>query len=164
MSKKKFIVNKIIFFLLTFSLIQSIFADNSPKQNTTAPLRKAQQQKEAKSGGAEKYITVYYFYANPRCYSCKMIETFTEAAITNRFSAEQKNGTVFYKSVNVEEADNRHYVNDYRLYTKSVIVAEFINGKQNRWKNCDQVWLLLKDEQKFMDYIDKEVSDYLKNH
>ena len=64
--------------------------------------------------------------------------------------------------VNVEVKGNEHFVKDYELYTKSVVLSETKNGKEVRWKNLDKVWTLLGDEAAFKKYVRDEVSAYLK--
>ena len=48
-----------------------------------------------------------------------------------------------------DEEGNYHFVKDYGLYTKSVIISEEIDGKEIRWKNLPKVWEYIGSEDKF---------------
>ncbi len=106
---------------------------------------------------AEPVVTAYYFYGNARCVSCKKIEAYTGEAITGAFQAALDDGSLVWTQVNVDEPEHSHFVKDFELYTKSVVLVEHENGKQTRWKNLEEVWNLLGDKGAFVAYIEKEL-------
>jgi hypothetical protein len=53
-------------------------------------------------------------------------------------------------------------VKDYKLFTKSVIVADMVQGKEQRWKNLPRVWELLRNEADFKAYVKNETAAYLR--
>ncbi|GAK54466.1 hypothetical protein U14_05751 [Candidatus Moduliflexus flocculans] len=108
-----------------------------------------------------KTIKVYYFHGTARCPSCKTIEELTNFAIVNGFKKELESGVLEFNAINVETPENQHFIKDYQLYTKSVIVSEVIDGKERRWKNLEKVWQLLMQEKAFTMYVQQEVSAYL---
>jgi len=115
----------------------------------------------AKATTQERKLIVYYFHGNFRCHSCTMIENLTKQAVNSGFGDQLKNGRVELKIINIEETGNEHYVDDYKLYTKSVVVSDVKNGKEASWKNLDKVWTLLGSDDKFMEYIKTEVKALL---
>ncbi len=88
------------------------------------------------------------------------IEAFTKEAVERDFAARLKNGTMIWKMVKVDETANRHFIQDYQLYTKSVVLVRYRNGKQVAWKNLDEVWNLLGDKAAFQNYIVEEVNAF----
>jgi len=116
---------------------------------------------QSQSLAAEKKLIVYYFMTTYRCKSCLFIEQNTKAAVEATFANELKRGRIEFKMVNIDEAQNKHFVDEYGLYTKSVVLADLKASKQNRWKNLDKVWNLVGDESGFRAYITKEVQAYL---
>lgn len=106
-------------------------------------------------------VRVYYFHTTQRCASCKKIEALSEEAIREGFGGELAAGTLEWRLVNTDEAPNRHFIKDYQLYTKSVVVVDLVNGQQARWKNLPKVWELLGDPAAFEQYVRQEVSAYL---
>lgn len=102
-------------------------------------------------------LIIYYFHGNARCPTCYKLENFAKSEVETDFADAIKKGTLAWKTINVEEKGNEHYVDDYKLYTKSVIVSMGQNGKETSWKNLDQIWQLVHEEGKYRDYIKKEV-------
>lgn len=107
-------------------------------------------------------LVVYYFHGNARCMTCRKFETLTKDVIETRFAQEVKNGRLEYRAVNVDEADNGHFVNDYGLYSKSVLLSDTKDGQQTRWKNLDKIWKMVRVESAYRQYIEDEVRAYLK--
>jgi hypothetical protein len=60
------------------------------------------------------------------------------------------------------EEENKHFINDYKLVTKSIIVSINDNGKEVKWKNLPYIWTTIKKKAKFEEYILKEIQEYLK--
>lgn len=89
------------------------------------------------------------------------IESFSREAVETGFSEELKNGKVVWHLVNLDEPANKHYIDDYQLYTKSLIVSEVKNGEEVRWKNLAKVWQLTNDKKAFVRYVQDEVRAYL---
>ena len=112
----------------------------------------------------DEKITVYYFFGKSRCQSCITIEQYTEEAVLEAFTPEIKRGAIEFHGINVETPDTQHFVKDYQLYTKSVIVSDMVNGKERRWKNLEKVWELLGNEKAFKDYVKEEIKAYLEEH
>lgn len=105
-------------------------------------------------------IIVYYFYNNYRCPSCKKIEAYTKEAVNLKFTEDIKKGTMIWQMINVDEPANKHYVNEYKLFTKQVILAEMKQGKVTRSKNLDKIWELLGNKDKFESYIESEIRKF----
>ena len=109
-----------------------------------------------------RVVTVYYLHTTTRCPSCMKIESFTAAAVTGpRFSAPLAEGKMIFKVLNTDDAEHAHFVPEYELVTKSVVVSERVEGRETRWKRLDKVWDLLDDPTAFQKYIQEEVSAYL---
>jgi hypothetical protein len=102
-------------------------------------------------------IIVYYFHGTMRCPTCHKLETFAKSEVETSFADAIKSGKLEWKTVNVEEKENEHFNDDYKLYTKSVIVSTVKDGKESSWKNLDKIWEIVHDEGKYREYIKKEV-------
>jgi hypothetical protein len=89
------------------------------------------------------------------------IESFSREAVETGFRKEVEDGSVVWRLVNLDEPANRHYIDDYQLYAKSVIVSDVRGGKEARWKNLVKVWQLTNDKGAFIKYIQDEVRGYL---
>ena len=106
-------------------------------------------------------VIVYYFYGTARCATCMKFESFSKEALGAAFSESLEEGLLEWRAVNVDEPDNGHFVSDYQLYSKSIVVVKMRDGKQVEWKNLKRIWKLVRDKQVFVKYIQDEVGVYL---
>lgn len=113
------------------------------------------------SSVSDSGVVAYYFHGNYRCASCRAIESYTKEALELYFSDEIASGKLEFRAVNVEEKGNEHFVQDYKLYTKSVVLSRVVDGKEVDYKNLEGVWQLLNNRQRFFDYVRKETDVFL---
>lgn len=118
-------------------------------------------QAAEQGGGQARYVQVYYFHGKVRCYSCNRIEQLTVETIRGYFQKELESGRLKLSVVNVSDPENSHFVNDYQLYSQSVILSDRQEGREVKWKNLIRVWELLKDDAKFKEYVRAEVEAFL---
>jgi len=109
---------------------------------------------------APRFIATY-FLTNVRCPSCLAIERLTEKTIKAEFADQLAAGLLQWRTINIDGPGNFHFVKDYNLYTKSVILTENVNGKEVRWKNLPKVWELLGNEEKFRKYLKDEMTAFM---
>jgi hypothetical protein len=117
---------------------------------------------QAVSGGdipSTAKAVVYYFRTNYRCMTCMKFEKYTGEALSASFAEPMSRGELIFKTVNVEEAGNEHFVDDYQLKTKSVVLVA--SGKKPRWKNLDKIWDEVRSEVGYKQYIRTEVTSFL---
>jgi hypothetical protein len=125
----------------------------------TAIVTPAGQSPTATSG--PRRVIIYYFHTTARCPTCYKIEEYTKEAVRAGFTEELKMDRLEFLTINVDAPENQHYVNDYGLYTKSVVLSEIVNGRQTRFKNLTQVWELHQDKEAFIKYLNVEISAFL---
>jgi len=106
-------------------------------------------------------VIAYYFHTNTRCSTCVKIEQYSHEAIEQGFPYELKNGTLELRVVNYEQPENRHFIQDYRLVSKSLVLVNMVNGKPTKWTNLKLVWQLTGRKDAFLNYVRKEVRSYL---
>ncbi len=107
-------------------------------------------------------ILVYYFHTSVRCPTCRWIEALTEQTLRTAFADGLRTGLIEWRPTNVQLPENQHFIRDYELFTKSVVIVRLKDGRQAEWKNLEWVWRLVSDRQTFSAYIQNEVSEYLK--
>jgi len=147
--------------LLAFVVVSIAFL--FVKETTDQQKEKTPTTSTADTQGPLHKVIVYYFYTNTRCPSCRKIEAYTTEAVETGFTELVKTAAIELQLVNTDQPGNSHFINDYRLYTKSVVVADTVNGKQTRWKNLENVWKLLGDKSAFIKYVRDEVKSYLQD-
>ena len=112
-------------------------------------------------GDAASQIIAYYFLTNVRCATCRTIEAYSEEAITDGFAAQIAAGTLAWRVVNIDEPENKHFVQDFQLVTKSVVLVEERAGEVVRFETLSKVWLLARDRDAFLDYVRGATREFL---
>ena len=110
------------------------------------------------SNNNTKYIA-YYFHPTARCQSCLNLESFMKELIENKYTED---GFQF-NEVNIDEQENEHYKKEFDLQFSSVILVKFENEKQIKWKSLDSIWSYTNDKEKFFNYAEQEIKDFLNN-
>jgi hypothetical protein len=151
-------------FLVSFFVVCQAAQPKSQKQSdskqpaaVTAKTDTAKADTEKVPARSNGKIIVYYFHGNARCPTCYKLENYAKSEVETDFASAVKHGKLEWKTVNVETAGNEHFGDDYKLYTKSVIVSTLKDGKEVSWKNLDQIWQLVHEEDKYRAYIKNEV-------
>jgi len=109
----------------------------------------------AEAPAASAGIRVYYFHGTTRCATCKTIEAYAHEIVATAFASDLKAGSLEWKTVNVDEPANQHFVRDFKLYTRSVVVVDAKDPK--RFKVLDRVWQLVGDKAAFQRYVEQEI-------
>jgi hypothetical protein len=109
---------------------------------------------------APEYM-VYYFYMGKRCSTCEKIEEWSAIAVKDDLKEQVDTGRLQWQALNIDQPENKHFAKDFQLYTKSVIVAEYKNGKPVRWENLPDIWRLSHDQNKFIDYVAGEIRKFM---
>ncbi|MCW8984606.1 MAG: nitrophenyl compound nitroreductase subunit ArsF family protein [Thermoanaerobaculales bacterium] len=115
----------------------------------------------ANSGATADGVVAIYFHGNVRCATCRKIESYAHEAVQTGFSEAIQEGALAWRVINVDEADNAHFIQDFQLVTKSVVLAEYREGQVVRWENLDKVWQLVRSKDRFVDYIQSETREFL---
>ena len=134
---------------------------------------------EAKNPLPANRVDVYYLHNTFRCMSCNTIENLTKAAILGGKAENQKYKNsievepvykklvdakkLIFKSVNVDEEKNKHLLKDFKTSPKYPVLVKIENGKVVKTQVLDEVWNLMDDNQKFIDYIRKNLNEFLKD-
>jgi hypothetical protein len=107
-------------------------------------------------------VIAYYFHGNSRCYTCHTMEQYSREAIESDFKNELASGKLVFSVINTDEKSNEHYVKDYQLYTKSLVLSLIKDGKEAKSKNLTKIWECVSNKQTFFDYVSEEVNNLLK--
>ncbi|HNW81419.1 MAG TPA: nitrophenyl compound nitroreductase subunit ArsF family protein [bacterium] len=143
-----------VFVLFTLFVIGSKAVERYGQSETEIPQNIVADSKS-------HHILVTYFHGNVRCESCRKLENYTKTMLAGAFQEELKSGLIEFRTVNVDKPENEKYIDKYKLTTKQVIVSEFDNGIEKRWKDLDRIWSLLDDEEGFKMYEEMEIRGWL---
>lgn len=104
-------------------------------------------------GVAPDVIQVTYFSSDVRCATCVRIERLTRETVEKNFGAEIASGRIVLQTINLDGPGNEHFVQDYRLISKTVIVSDRAKGQEVGWENLQDVWSKQRDEPAFEAYV-----------
>jgi hypothetical protein len=90
------------------------------------------------------------------------MEQFSKEAIEDNFKDELVSGKLVFKTVNIDKKENRHFVDDYQLYTKSLVLSLVKEGKEVKSKNLAKIWEYAGNKEKFFEYVKTQVNEFLK--
>ena len=152
MNRKGFVLG--LFLTLAGMALVALSVSTCPASQSNA--NTSSSQKDQKT-----HYIAYYFYTSKRCGPCYRIENWSETAIKDRFGQALQNGKLSWKPVKVDQAGNKHFIKDYNLYTKSVVIVEKNGDETVRWKNLKKVWNLLRDKDTFFDYVTGEIKAFM---
>ena len=107
------------------------------------------------------HINVYYFFTNFRCSRCYAFEKFTKEALERYFNPELRSEKIVFKPLNIDQKENEHFMKDYQLYTKAVVISMVNGDKEIKYKNLPKIWEYVGDKEKFYNYIKTETDQYL---
>lgn len=106
-------------------------------------------------------VVVFYFHGNVRCATCRKIEAYSDEAIHSGFAKALEDGALTWSVVNIDEPEDKHFVEDFQLVTRSVVLVEYRDGEVARFKNLDKVWQLVRNEGDFIEYVQNETTGFL---
>jgi hypothetical protein len=135
--------------------------------NVSASLQAATPEPEgpaapgARSEAGSKIIA-YYFHVNVRCTTCRAIETYSSQAIHKRFKDDMAAGRLEWRLVNVQNPENRHFIEDFKLFTKSLVLVRIQDGRQQEYKVLNDTWELVRTPELMGQYVEKETRDFLR--
>lgn len=143
--------------LLALVLSVTIQAEESAVPEAPADSMAATAEVAAPS----EYLAVTYFHGDVRCATCKKLEAYSQEAIVEGFGDELESGAVVWRTVNYDQDENKHYIDDYKLYTKALIVSRMRDTVEVEWVNLEKIWSLVGDKDDYLKYVQSEVRDYM---
>ena len=161
--KAKKILTAVLFGFVAVSVVFAIVKETTkgrpPEQMEVE--RPASKEAASPAEGSPVKVVAYYFRTNVRCAKCIKFERYSREAVASGFQKALEDGRLEFKIVNYEEPDNSHYIEDYKLYTKSIVLVEMHGNEQVRWKNLDKIWRLVGSKEEFIDYVQDEIRSYV---
>lgn len=106
-------------------------------------------------------LTVYYFDMGKDCTTCLNLEAYTYETLARYFGEKLASGAIAWQVVDVDLKENGHFVEEFGLYTKSVVLARH-EGEAIVWHdNLSRIWELVYDKEAYTDYIRAQVEQAL---
>lgn len=101
-------------------------------------------------------LVAFYFHGNKRCAACGTIERLTREALQD----EVARGGVEIRTVNVDDPAHAHYIEDFQMTMRTVVLAQLRDGQVARWKRLDECWDVYADPPAFTAYIQQSLAAF----
>jgi hypothetical protein len=137
-------------------LALAVFAQNSRKPEGR-PVNPPSMAAKTANQAHQSKIIAYYFHGTVRCVTCRKIESLSHDVVASDFAEPLKAGQLGWQVVNVELPENQHFIRDYQLVTKSLVLVKYEDGKQVGYKNLQKIWTYISNEPTFRDYVKGEL-------
>ncbi len=149
---KKFLTNLLLLFIVG-SIAFMVFKEIKAKNTAGTAGKESVLPNTDKKG----VLFVYYFHGNKRCMTCNRIEELTKQSLQTKFGGQLANGKIVFQSINLDEPANEHFIKDFQLVAKSVVMQ-----KDGKFEKFDEVWDLVGEPAKFTGCIQSGVEKMLK--
>jgi len=121
-------------------------------------------QKENKSSPQEgitvEKIEVAHFHGAHQCWSCITVGEYALKTIKEKFPEEYENGTIIFKDINGELAENKDIVIKYQARGSSLFINAIKDGVDNIEEDVT-VWRLVTNENQYTSYLQNKISSLL---
>ena len=107
------------------------------------------------------YSLVTYFHSKKRCSTCNNMENYSKEALESNFPSELASKKLRFRVLNWQAEANAAYAKRYDLLGNAVILSRIEDGKEVDFENLDEVWTHVHDKGAFIDYVSKEVRDWI---
>lgn len=108
-------------------------------------------------------VIATYFHGDRRCSTCRKLEAYSHEALETGFTEELDDSTLIWRTVNYDRNENKHFLRDYKLYTKSLILSRVAGGEEIGWKNLDKIWELVRNKEEYISYVQGETRKFMES-
>ena len=121
-------------------------------------------EKTAETGAAagDTKLVVYYFHGNARCKTCLTIEMYALEAIETGFPEALRANRIEFLPVNLELPENEHFIDDFKLAARTVVLQKVVDGERKDYHNLHRVWELVGKKDAYIAYVHGETEKFMK--
>ena len=152
----KQIVRSVLFVVVLGSL--AIWANREYQKSQAAAVPAAAENLPIVTGDQ---VIMTYFISGTRCESCQKIEALTKETAEKDFAEALAGGKLVFRVIDTGEPGYQHFIKDYQLTSKTVILSHRKDGKETEWQDMAKVWDLLDDAPGFHAYLGEQIRKYL---
>jgi hypothetical protein len=109
----------------------------------------------------DNQVVVYYFHRKFRCQSCEVLESTLMNTMQVTYSNHFGAGRLAMCIINVDDPENRHYLEQFEILSNSIVIVEKKSGVILRYKNLESIWDVSEDREAVTQLLQTEVSDFL---
>lgn len=111
--------------------------------------------------GSGNAVLVYFIHGRAKCPTCDLMLAHTRSALETSFPEETRSGRLRLVPVDVEKPGNEHFMEDFDLFTTSVVLYSRKGEGKARWKNLARAWELAENGESYKTYFIAEVRRFI---
>ena len=89
------------------------------------------------------------------------IEDYAHKALEEEFADEYRKGEIEWRTANYDDPANKQLAVNYKVYSSTVVLVRVAEGKTTDWRNLEQVWDFVDEEDAFKQYVQAEAQELL---
>jgi hypothetical protein len=155
--KIKLIITILLLVFVAASLV-AVFMRGSEESKVE---KGAELAAETNAEAGDSKIIVYYFHGNARCKTCLTIEMYALEAVETGFPEALKANRIDFLTVNLDLAENEHFIDDFQLAARIVVLERIVDGKRKDYVNLTRVWELVGDKKAYVAYVQDEMKKFM---
>lgn len=106
-------------------------------------------------------LVVYYFSQGKECVTCEQIPAYAREALETHFAPQLASGEIVWRAVDVDDTRNAQYIEQYNIFTKSIVLVKVSQGQEGASETLKDVWDLLNSKDAFIEYVRSGVAKAL---
>jgi len=159
----EYVMSKIMNYSVALVLMLTVATLADEPKRDTAKIAETAVDSATISPNVEssEIVYAYYFHGDVRCATCIKLENYSHEALTTGFEKELGDSTIIWQMVNYDKDINKHFIEDFQLYTKALVLVRHKDGKVTAWKNLDKIWNLVGNKEDYIKYVQSETKQFL---
>lgn len=109
----------------------------------------------------DNQVIVYYFHRKFRCQSCEILESTLQNTMQVTYAAHFGAGRLAMCVINVDDPENRHYLEQFKILSNSIVIVEKKGGVVSRYKTLEAIWDVSEDRDAITHMLRTEVAGFL---
>jgi len=109
----------------------------------------------------DNQVVVYYFHRKFRCQSCEVLESTLLNTMQVTYADHFGAGKLAMCIINVDDLENRHYLDQFEIFSNSIIIVKKKRGVVARFKNLESIWDISEDRDAISLMLQTEVAGFL---
>lgn len=159
MSMRRIFTSLILIFALG-SLVYTFILSSDDSGVIPSPTRPTENTQIAVQG-VDPVFAVYFFYNDIYCSTCEKLENYALNAVQENYADELTSGIMQWRTLDMRTPENKHFVEDFGLYSKSIVLLEFNDTAIARYKNLEDIWELVGDQEDYESYISNSLESFM---
>ena len=153
----KRIVTAALLLFIAVAVITAVMK-SSPESGLPATSVSHDESRDPSAAPADG-LTAIFFHGETRCPTCRKIEDYAHQALQEAFPDQIRKGDIEWRTANYDDPAKKQLAVNYKVYSSTVVLVRVAEGTTTDWRNLEQVWEFVDDEDAFKQYVQAEARE-----